>query len=79
MAAQYAFAVSSTSEKSVIAQVLVVSSLTITLPAYSNVKLEVNQIAPLQLCTCMNLPILYYCKNEENWCYRWLISSDFVW
>ena len=69
MAAQHAFAVSSTSEKkSVIAQVLVVSSLTITLPAYSNVKLEVNQIAPLQLCACTNLPILYYCKNEENHC-----------
>ena len=36
------------------------------LPAYSNVKPEMNQISTLAIFACMNLPILYSCKNEEN-------------
>ena len=38
------------------------------LPAYSNVRPEVNQISRLHFCACANSPILYCCKNEENRC-----------
>ena len=36
------------------------------LPAYGNVKPEMNQISTLAIFACKNLPILYSCKNEEN-------------
>ena len=38
----------------------------IILPAYSNVRAEVNQISRLQFCACANSPVPY--KNEENQC-----------
>ena len=61
------FAGSSTSgNKSVTVQVL--APWNSTLPAYSNVRSEMNQISLLQFCACANSPMLYCCKNEENQC-----------
>ena len=68
MAVQRAFEGSTSETKSV--TVLSVDTYTrnIILPAYSNVRAEVNQIFRLQFCPCANSPVLYCCKNEENQC-----------
>ena len=47
-------------------EIVKVSSWNIILPAYSNVRPEMNQISHLQFCMCTNLPVLYCYKNEEN-------------